>query len=182
MPKQIDITNIRFGKLVAIKPVGKNFRGIKWLCQCDCGKIRIVNTAVLRNGEITRCNICSNRSRYTNRHTYHGYSKSAEYKIWQGMHNRCRNPKAINYERYGGRGITVAPQWSNFVNFINDVGPRPHPSFLLDRINNNKGYFPDNVRWADPNTSSKNKRTLRNELSQFSNTELLTELRKRLTS
>lgn len=88
----------------------------------------------------------------------HGFcrgNRSPEYKIWCSMKTRCNNPLGRFFERYGGRGIKVCPQWlRNFPQFLADVGLRPpgrngkHPKFTLDRINNDGNYEPGNVRWA----------------------------------
>lgn len=72
-----------------------------------------------------------------------------EYNTWQAMKHRCLYPKYHAYARYGGRGITIHPDWVNsFAKFYCCVGPKPSPKHSLDRIDTNKGYAPDNVRWA----------------------------------
>lgn len=76
-------------------------------------------------------------------------TKSPEYKSWLHMKDRCLNKDNKYYSSYGGRGITVHPEWvDNFQSFYDHIGPRPHPSSSVDRIDNNKGYVPGNVRWA----------------------------------
>jgi hypothetical protein len=67
------------------------------------------------------------------------------------MMARCYNPNIWTFERYGGRGITVCDRWKGsdgFSNFLSDVGMRPSPKHSLDRIDNDKGYFPENCRWV----------------------------------
>jgi hypothetical protein len=77
-------------------------------------------------------------------------SRSAEYKVWQGIIDRCQNPKNISFARYGGRGINVCHQWQeSFAQFFADVGKRPGSDFELDRIDNHGDYEPENVQWLE---------------------------------
>lgn len=82
----------------------------------------------------------------------HGDARSGrhapEYDAWVAMRSRCRNPSHVEYRNYGGRGITVCPEWDSYANFIRDMGRRPSPGFSIDRINNDLGYEPSNCRWA----------------------------------
>jgi hypothetical protein len=79
------------------------------------------------------------------------------YTTWEGMIQRCCNPNNSSYNRYGGAGITVCSRWRKSArSFIEDMGPRPE-NFTLDRINNNRGYTPENCRWASRATQELNK-------------------------
>lgn len=66
------------------------------------------------------------------------------------------NAKCKSYSRYGGRGIKVCERWSTFKTFLADLGPKPSPEFEIERINNDLGYEPGNVRWASPFEQAQN--------------------------
>lgn len=97
----------------------------------------------------------------------HGMSHTPEYSAWRNMVGRC-TPGSRRYEvhreYYGDRGITVCDQWrASFVNFLADVGPRPSDQHSLDRIDNDKGYEPGNVRWATASEQAQNRRPRRSK-------------------
>jgi hypothetical protein len=77
--------------------------------------------------------------------------------VWRSMHKRCKDPKTNRYENYGGRGITVCEDWQDFHAFLKDVGYRPSRKHQLDRIDSDKGYFKENVRWVTAKENTRNK-------------------------
>lgn len=89
----------------------------------------------------------------------HGWGGTSEYHTWHTMWQRCHNTSATSYENYGGRGIHVCARWADFESFLADVGPKPSPSHTLDRLSNDRGYEPGNVRWATLAEQGHNRRT-----------------------
>lgn len=90
----------------------------------------------------------------------HGLSGTPIFTIWSAMKARCLNPAHRSYKYYGGRGITICPQWKHsLLQFSQDVGPRPSPLHSIDRIDNDGNYEPGNVRWATGEEQCSNRRT-----------------------
>ena len=85
--------------------------------------------------------------------------RSAEYHAWVNLRRRCLNERDTSFPLYGGRGITVCPQWqSDFDQFLVDVGPKPSSKHSLDRIDNDGNYEPTNCRWATKKEQIANRR------------------------
>lgn len=111
----------------------------------------------MRSGDSKSCG-CLHRELVKAMFTTHGMRNSSEYHVWCTMKQRCLNPKHVYYRNYGGRGIVVCNKWLQFENFIADMGRKPHKSDTLERLDNNKGYTPDNCIWASRVVQSHNTR------------------------
>lgn len=133
----------RFGKwtVTGFSGVRGEFRFYE--VKCDCGRIGSVSGADLRRGGSTQCGTC----RQKNIATKHGRCGTHEYSVWMNMKQRCKNPKCIEYFRYGGRGISCCKEWSEFKNFFHDMGEAPTPFHQIHRIDNEKGYSKENCIW-----------------------------------
>jgi len=149
-----------FGQLTILhETVTLKYR--KFLTKCDCGNTYEVQANNLLTGHTTRCIVCANAAGADTKRKYPKEYKYL-YSTWKGMNDRCHNPLSTPYKGYGGRGITVCKEWrdtddSNFMVFAKAVHPRKE-GCSLDRVDNSKGYSPDNWRWATQKEQSNNTR------------------------
>ena len=159
MPKLVDRTGQRFGKLVVIEQAGRNeLKKVLWKCRCDCGnEVNVVaGSLVTGNTESCGCVIPNFK---------HGGWKNASYNSWRAMIRRCTNPKDKDFKRYGAKGISVYPAWMDYATFRDAMG-EPVDTETLDRINPAGNYEPSNVRWASPTVQARNVKTRQSSASQ----------------
>lgn len=130
-----------------IFPNGKRFA--MWICVCSCGTERGVLGMSLLNGTSQSCG-CLTKERSSAVNTKHGEAgkRTVEYSTYRGILSRCFNKQNTRYRDYGGRGITVCDRWLSYENFLEDMGRRPSAKHSFDRIDNEKGYYKENCRWA----------------------------------
>lgn len=93
----------------------------------------------------------------------HAKARTPEYLAWRNMHARCNETSGRVFDSYGARGIKVCARWNDYPTFFADVGLRPSPTHSLDRIDNDRGYEPGNVRWATKKEQGQNRRTTKLE-------------------
>ena len=144
---------MRFGRWTVL-----SYEPGRTVCRCECGTERTFShTAYLRDGQSKSCG-CLSRERTAALNRTHGRTHSREYSAWCNAKTRCYNPRSEKFPAYGGRGITMCPEWrESFAQFLADIGPAP-PSTFLDRIDVDGHYEPTNCRWAPLRVHAHNKR------------------------
>ena len=155
MPKKIDLTGQTINRLVVIREYGRDKGGhVLWLCRClgktgdDCGKEVIVVSNDLRRGNTQSCG-CMKRELIRERSTTHGCAHEPWYKTYARMMQRCghwEGDDERNLRNYRDRGITVCEEWRNSPRAFGDwlLEHGWHKGLEIDRIDNNKGYSPEN--------------------------------------
>jgi hypothetical protein len=169
----MNLTGQRYGRWTVLGLAEiRNTRSWLWWCQCACGTVRRVSSASLRQGVSQSCGCWKRevaREICLGRNYRHGKSTSPLWRIYRAMRTRCENPRSQYYRLYGGRGITVCPEWHRFERFLEDmeasywdhVARWGRHNTTLDRIDPDGPYAPSNCRWATRITQANNQRTNR---------------------
>lgn len=159
--KTIEIKGEKFGRLTAIRLYGRDSHGQQiWHCKCQCGNTTKSLLSNLKAGISKSCG-CARIESLIKAAKTHGLRKHKLYTTWHNMKARCLNKKNYQYKDYGGRGITVSKIWAkSFISFYNWAMKNGwSPSLTLDRVDNNRGYYPTNCKFSTRNGQSRNQRS-----------------------
>ena len=164
-----DLTGKRFGRLTVLyfmEQKDRSARQFNWMCKCECGNMKKASANKLKNGLLQSCGCLKKEmeprlGQLTRRYVY---SNKRLYSVYKAMIDRCTNPESREWENYGGRGITVCPEWMKsydaFAEWALKSGydeKAKHGECTIDRIDVNKGYEPDNCTFV-PNKKQQNNR------------------------
>lgn len=156
--RTVDLSNQRFGDLVAMWPCGLSGseRRVNWTCLCEaCGTYTFKRAHDLMQGKIKSCG-CNQAP------TIHGHSiggkQTPEFRVYNSAKDRCNNPNNRAYKYYGARGIAF--EFETFKEFFAEVGEKPEPKrkYTLERVDNDGNYCTGNLKWATMAEQSLNKR------------------------
>jgi len=135
-----------YGKLTAIEPTNeKKNKEIVWLCKCDCGKFSKVRVGLFATINSCGCSRKGLIKNFKHGHTKAGW-KSPTYISWEHMKYRITKPDKRTKKYYKDK--TICESWMKFENFLENMGERPE-GFELHRIDNSKGYYPNNCEWKE---------------------------------
>ncbi len=166
--RPVDLTGKTFGKLTVIEKAGT-----KWKCRCECGNIKDVTGGNLTSKNTKSCGCL--------KYSKKGLSQKDEKhrKLWhihRDMIRRCTDKNSSRYKYYGERGITVCDRWlEDYLNFYDDIVSTiglPNKEDTLDRIDNNRGYYIENIKWSNMTEQASNKRSQKDDISMKNITKI----------
>jgi hypothetical protein len=161
----MEMVGEKFNMLTVIELDHIDARYIKyWKCLCECGRSTVIPASRIKSGHTKSCGCYGIKYRAALEMKANEERRLYTKKSYTAMINRCYNPKAPNYYRYGAKGVSICDRWrfgegekSGWLCFFEDMGTKP-TSYTLDRIDNGSGYYKDNCRWASRKEQALNRK------------------------
>lgn len=142
----------RFGMLV-VDDIFERDGECVVLLRCDCGCLKLHKFSGFAVSKPTHCG-CNNAN------IKHGMSKTPLYKSWAAMKRRCDNPDKLHKKHYADKGIKYCDEWKDFVCFSKWALNNGYvDGYTIERLDNSKGYYPENCIWIPVKDQGKNKTT-----------------------
>jgi hypothetical protein len=164
MTKKLELIGSVFCRLTVLEDSKINGK-VKWLCRCECGNTKWVDSGALKSGRTKSCG-CLHKEATGDRFRTHGNRNTRLYSIWAAMKSRCKSDHPSMLKYYKDRGITYCKEWEEYINFENDMKVSYDQHVIeygekdtsIDRIDGNKGYNKENCRWATMQIQNSNQR------------------------
>lgn len=150
MKPRKNFDGVKFNSMTVVHDIPSERGERKVMCQCDCGVIKPVRLAKLKNGNTKSCGDCTYSPQYK-----HGMTGTPFYHVWENMIQRTKDE---SNEHYGGRGIRTCERWQIFSNFMEDMLEGYDPSLTIEREDVNGNYCKDNCTWATRTIQGHNRR------------------------
>ena len=157
--KYTDIAGRKYNrlKILSLDRVEKSSR--YWVCLCDCGNVKTIREDKIVSAATKSCGCLQKENRIKHGGQPRGTQPHPMYYRWKNMHRRYRDEKQKDFKNYGGRGISVCKEWENFTNFAKwGLENGFSPELQIDRIDNDKGYSPENCRFVTSLVNNNNRR------------------------
>lgn len=153
-----DLTGNRYGRLTVLGFAYSKNNTSYWYCKCDCGTEKVISGNLMKSKHIQSCG-CLSKELSSVRFRKHGQHGTRLYNIWKNMKLRTSNANCKESERYVLRGISICEEWENDFNSFQEwaLDNGYSDELTIDRIDNDKGYYPENCRWTTMKVQNRNK-------------------------
>lgn len=153
----------KYSKLTILYNIEDGNSRAEVVCKCECGNEIRVKLNSLKTSNTKSCG-CSHKEQKNTHFVTHGLTKHPLFHVWYQMISRCTKPNHPDYHNYGGRGITVCEEWKDEPKrYIEDIekylGKKPSKGHTIDRVDNDKGYYIDNMRGSSRTEQNINRRS-----------------------